>query len=70
MSPAADSVPPVADPGERSLDPDWRPAQLTDVCTVVGIKKIMAWFGEMWRYEAAAKPAYESPNLDLKPKAK
>ena len=53
VSPAAGPMPPVADPRERSLDLVWRPAQLTDVYTIDGITEIMAWFGEMPRYEAA-----------------
>ena len=38
---------------EFSPDPDWRPSTLTDVYTVGGIKRIMAWLEEMRRYEAA-----------------
>ena len=47
-------MPPVPEASEFSLDPDWRPSALTDVYTVGGIKRIMAWFEEMRRYEAAA----------------
>ena len=50
VSPEADPMPPVADLGERSPDPDWRPSQLADVYKASSIRKIMAWFGEMRRY--------------------
>ena len=54
VSPEDDPMPPVPEAGEFSPDPDWRPSVLTDVYTVGGIKRIMAWFEEMRRYEAAA----------------
>ena len=54
VSPADDPMPPVAEAGEFSPDPDWRPSALTDVYTVGGIKRIMVWFDVMRRYEAAA----------------
>ena len=47
LSPAADPMPPFA-------DPDWRPTQLTDVYTIDCITELMAWFEDMQRYEAAA----------------
>ena len=54
VSPEDDPMPPVPEASELSPDPDWRPSALTDVYTVGGIKRIMAWFEEMRRYEAAA----------------
>ena len=54
MSPEDDPMPPVPEAGESSPDPNWRPSTLTDVYTVDGIKRIMAWFAEMRCYEAAA----------------
>ena len=54
VSPEDDPMPPVPEASEFSPDPDWRPSVLTDVYTVGGIKRIMAWFEEMRRYEAAA----------------
>ena len=50
VSPEDDPMPPVPEASEFSPDPDWRPSALTDVYTVGGIKRIMAWFEEMRRY--------------------
>ena len=51
QSPPDGPMPPVDDAGEGVADPSWRPSTLTDVYTPEAIRRIMAWFEEMRRYE-------------------
>ena len=51
QSPPDGPMPPVGDAGEGVADPSWRPSTLTDVYTPEAIRRIMAWFEEMRRYE-------------------
>ena len=55
VSPAAGPMPPPPTYSTCGGDGSWRPRTLTDVYTEAGILKIVGWFAEMEKYEAAGR---------------